>query len=138
MNPSHDRAFKPSDRMLRQFAALWVLFFGAVAWRAFARQQVILAEVLAVAAVTVGPLGLVWPRLIKPIFVTWMMLAFPIGWTVSRIVLGALFYGLFTPLALVFRLRGRDELGLRPRPGPGSYWSPKPAMTDKLRYLRQY
>src|SRR5262245_37443513 len=138
MNPLHDSALKPSDRMLRQFAALWILFFGAIAWRAFARQQMVLAEVLAVAALTVGPLGLAWPRLIKPIFVTWMMVAFPIGWTVSRIVLGALFYGLFTPLALVFRLMGRDELALRPKPGPGSYWSAKPTMTDKSRYLRQF
>ena len=44
-----------------------------------------------------------------------MVLAFPIGWTVSLVLLGLVYYGLFTPIGLVFRLVGRDALQLRPR-----------------------
>ena len=39
-----------------------------------------------------------------------MVLAFPIGWTVSQVILAVMFYGLFTPIGLVFRLIGRDPL----------------------------
>ena len=42
-----------------------------------------------------------------------MIAAFPIGWTISRLMLAALFYLVFTPMALVFRLMGRDALHLR-------------------------
>ena len=38
-----------------------------------------------------------------------MIVAFPIGWAVSHIMLAALFYGLFTPVALVFRTIGRTH-----------------------------
>ena len=58
-----------------------------------------------------------------------MVLAFPIGWTVSQVILLLMFYGLFTPIGLVFRLIGRDPLHrarrrrrrivLDPQAGPG-------------------
>ena len=87
---------------------------------------------------TVGPLGLVRPRLVRPIFVAWTVLAFPIGWAVSRLALAAVFFGVVTPIGLAFRLIGRDPLRLRPEPGRPSYWEPRPATADPARYLRQY
>ena len=75
---------------------------------------------------------------VKPIFVGWLVLTFPIGWTVSNLMLAILFYGVFTPLGLVFRLRGRDLLGLRRREGVESYWAKKPEVTDMKRYLREF
>jgi len=96
-----------------------------------------LALVFALVAVTVGPLGLIWPRAVKPIFVGWMALAYPIGWLVSRIVLGIIYYGLFTPVAVFFRMSGRDALRLKRAPQAASYWQPKPRALDKAHYFRQ-
>jgi Saxitoxin biosynthesis operon protein SxtJ len=129
--------FNPSDRMLRQFAGLWIVFFGAIAFRQFQHNRPTVAAVVAVLAVTVGPMGLFLPRWIRPIFVGWMTAAYPIGWVVSRIVLGTVFYGIFTPVALVFRLIGRDTLALKPKPAADSYWHSK-AGAEKAQYLRQY
>jgi hypothetical protein len=67
-----------------------------------------------------------------------MVLAFPIGWTVSRLVLAAVFYGLFTPIGLVFRLMGRDPLARRPPHDVVSYWTEKPDRADVRRYFRQF
>jgi len=139
MISSKNAIFSPSDRVLRQFAAIWIVFFGLMAMRReFHNHQHNLALVLAIMAVTIGPLGLIWPRAIKPIFVGWMALAFPIGWLVSRVILGILFYGLFTPVALVFRLKGRDPLGLKPQPDATTYWHVKPQAADNSQYLRQF
>jgi hypothetical protein len=125
--------------MLRQFAAIWIVFFGAVAaWQGFHHHRQMLAIVVAIMAVTIGPVGVAWPNAIRPIFVGWMTLAYPIGWTVSRIVLGAVFYGLFTPIGLVFRMMGRDELGLKRQAQAATYWQPKPRPADKAQYLRQF
>ena len=44
------------------------------------------------------------------IYVGWMILAFPIGWTISQVILVVMFFGLFTPIGLIFRLLGRDPL----------------------------
>jgi len=134
-----DSPFNPTERMLRQFSGIWVVFFGALAaWQEFHHARPTLALALAVLAVTLGPLGLVWPRIMRPVFVGWMALVYPIGWTVSRIVLGIVFFGLFTPVAWIFRMKGRDELRLKPQPHATTYWQAKPQADDKAQYLRQF
>jgi hypothetical protein len=125
--------------MLRQFAGLWLAFFGGLAaWQGIMRGRVGLAVGLAVLALVVGGLGLIRPALIRPIFVGWMVLAFPIGWAVSLVLLGLVYYGLFLPIGLAFRLAGRDALQLRPRPGASTYWTPRTAPADVRRYFRQF
>jgi hypothetical protein len=50
----------------------------------------------------------------------------------------AMFFGLFTPIGLTFRLLGRDTLRRARRPELESYWEPKPASTDLRRYFKQF
>ena len=133
-----DLPLRPNDRTLRQFAAIWIVFFGGLA-----AYQGLLADrpgwgiALAAASLIVGPIGLLWPQAIKPVFVVWIVAAVPIGWTISLVLLGALFYLIFTPLGLFFRLIGRDPLGRTPKPNFDTYWTTKPAMAP-AQYFRTY
>jgi len=139
MSSSFGNPFKPTDRMLRQFSVLWIVFFGATALvQQFYHDRHLAAVVLATLAVTVGPLGIIAPRAIKPVFVGWMAIAYPIGWLMSRIIVGIIFYGLFTPVAFLFRFIRRDELGLRSKPQADTYWQPKQSARDQADYLRQF
>ena len=129
----------PDNRMLRQFAALWIAFFAAVAVaQEFYHHRHVLALVLGILAATVGLIGLLWPRVIKPIFVGWMVLVFPIGWIISQTILAIVFYLIFSPIASLFRIIGRDALALKPRRNLASYWILKPKPKDKSEYLRQF
>lgn len=134
-----DLPLNPSRVMLRQFAWLWLGFFIALAlYQGFVKGHTNAAAVLGALALTVGPIGLARPEWLRPIFIAWMILAFPIGWTLSQLMLGAMYYGLFVPVGLVFRLVGRDALGLKRGAGGGSHWSPKPMPADVRRYLKQF
>ena len=134
-----DIPFHPTRATLRQFAGLWLTFFGGLAlWQGLVRGHTDLASFFAVLALTLGPLGLIRPGWMRPIYVGWMVLAFPIGWTISQVMLALMFYGLFTPIALVFRLIGRDPLHRARRPGVESYWTPKPAPADLRGYFKQF
>lgn len=134
-----DIQFKPARATLRQFAGLWLLFFGGLAlWEALVRGRIGLASILALLALTVGPVGLARPEWMRLIYVGWMILAFPIGWTVSHVILAVIFYGLLTPIGLVFRFLGRDPLHRTRRPELESYWAPKPTPTDLRRYFKQF
>lgn len=129
----------PTTKMLREFAGLWLIFFGGLAaWQGFREQHTTAALVLAIVAVGVGVPGLIAPRLLRPIFVAWMMLAFPIGWVVSHVLLGLVFFGLFLPVGLIMRLAGRDALMLRRRSDASTYWLPKPAPAHVRQYFRQF
>ena len=50
---------------------------------------------------------------LRPLNNLWMHFGLILGMVVSPVVLGIIFFGLFTPLALFMRLCGRDELRLK-------------------------
>lgn len=127
----------PSRRTLRQFAALWIVFFGGMAaWKAAAGSTK-LGYTLAALALTVGGIGLASPRTVRSIYIGWMILAFPVGWLISRVVLCAVYFVVFLPIGVWFRLIGRDPLALK-RPAGETYWTEKPSAEDASRYFLQY
>ena len=56
-----------------------------------------------------------------PLNKLWMRFGLLLGMIVSPIVLGIIFFGLFTPIAMLMRLGGRDELRLKFRQ-KASHW----------------
>ena len=122
---------------LRQFAGLclavgsalvvWRLWRGGTGWSAS----------IAGLFLIVGAVGAMAPRAISWIYTGWMTAVFPIGWTISRLVVAAMFYLLFTPVALFFRVTGRDALRVHRQPRE-SHWVPKRQPDRMETYLRQY
>jgi len=60
-------------------------------------------------------------ELLLPFNKLWMRFGFLLGLIVSPIVLGFIYFGLFTPISLIMRLVRRDELRLRLK-NRTSYW----------------
>ena len=60
--------------------------------------------------------------LLKPIYVVLMLAGFPVGWLVSHVVLAFFYFGILTPLGLLFHLLHRDQLHLGWQPDISSYW----------------
>ena len=113
---------RPSTRTLRQFGALFLIVFTVTAGlRVWRGDMGALTIAIAATGVAVGLVGLVRPNAIRYVYTGWMIAAFPIGWTISRVIVTLLFYVVFTPFALLFRLLGRDALRLRSRT-PTTYW----------------
>ena len=66
--------------------------------------------------------ALVLPRSLGPVFRLWMAVGHALGWINTRIALGGIFYGLFTPIGLVQRfLLGKDPMRRRFEPTADSY-----------------
>jgi hypothetical protein len=134
-----DIQFKPTNKVLRQFALAWLVFLMAgAAHQWLKRGHPTAALVLGTLAIIVSGPGLLWPRTIRWIYVGCMMVAFPVGWVVSHIMLVLMFYCVITPVALFFRLRGRDLLRRAPPRDSESFWTAKTLPQDVRRYFRQY
>jgi len=97
-----------------------------------------LAGALAALAVLCALFSWLAPAANRPIFVGLSLLAFPIGWVLSQLMLGLLFFGLITPVGLALRLLGRDPLQRRQRPELPSYWQDARPEVSKERYFRQF
>ena len=74
-----------------------------------------------IAGIVVGLVAIAAPGLLAPLNKAWMKLGELMGRVVSPLVLGVIFFVLITPVALVTRLFGRDELRLK-KTDASSYW----------------
>ena len=133
-----DVTFRASPRVLRQFAVLTLLILGG--WGAWTlwRGSTQLGVAALTIAVVVGVVGLVRPQAIRWLFGAAMVVAFPIGWVVSQVLLLSLFVVVFTPIGFVFRLMKRDPLQLRTDALADSYWEPLPETVAPERYFQQF
>jgi hypothetical protein len=130
--------WNPNRKQLRQFAGIWFPAFCALVGWSIVRKigywhQV---EVGWAIAGIISIAGLVFPPLIRPIFVGLILLTYPIGWVVSHVLLGLIFYGIVTPIGIILRLIGHDPLQIN-APLGNSLWKSPTGKTDPASYLRQ-
>ncbi len=98
-------------------AALFGLLFPWLRERPFPLWPWIAAGVLVVPALAA-------PTVLAPAYRAWMAVGSVLGWINTRILLGAVFFLLVTPIAVVMGLAGRDPLRRRFEPRGGTYRVP--------------
>ena len=101
----------PSRKDLMFFGAVFPVFFGVIASVVyFALEAQVLATWIAGVAGTVTAVFFIIPPLRVPLYLGWIYLAFPIGWTVSHLLMLMVYFVVLTPIGLVMRLLGRDPM----------------------------
>jgi hypothetical protein len=138
----------PDARTLRQFGWIalgaFALLGALVAWRGglfgfdFGAATWTVATALWSLGALSGLLSMVAPRANRPLWIALTVVAFPIGYVVSVALMGVLFFGVLTPVNLVFRLIGRDALQRRFDPAARSYWIERSGDVPLERYFRQF
>ncbi len=110
----------PSER---RFGALFTVVFSlAGIYGHFVKDwssEVVIG--LFVASLVVAVVAIVIPAALAPFNKAWFQLGLLMGKVVSPIVLGLIFFGMLTPVGIIGRLLGRDELRLKKAPVT-SYW----------------
>jgi Saxitoxin biosynthesis operon protein SxtJ len=128
----------PTTRELRQFAGIWFPVFWLIVAAVLARSGSPRAAITAaVVGIVVGAIGLARPRFIHPIYLIWMYLAYPIGFVVSHLLLGVIFYLVLTPVGLLMKIFGYDPLQRRLGTA-ATYWVRAEPATNKNQYFRQF
>ena len=93
----------------------------------------------------VGLVGWLHPPLVRPLFIGLTLITFPIGLLVGELAMLLVYLLAFVPLAVVFRLLGRDALQRRDRTPTGtttgtadnSFWQPRKPVSKNETYFRQ-
>lgn len=131
--------WRPSNRDLRVFAVVQLIVACVAAWMLHRRWHWDFVA-FGLVIVSLGGLvvGMITPQILRLPFVVWMLAAFPIGWFMSHVLLGIVYYGVVTPIGLILRLRGRDSLQLKPQADASTYWIVRPRASAPSRYFRQF
>jgi saxitoxin biosynthesis operon SxtJ-like protein len=130
--------WNPDRRELRQFAVLCVVIFGLIGVDCLLRRGSLPAAAIFEAIAAAGVVGYFRPSFLRPVYVAWMAVAWPIGWTVSHLLLLLVYYLVLTPIGLVMRLFGYDPLNRRFDRSVESYWTPHDPGAEASRYFKQF
>ena len=125
----------PSDRQLRQFGVICIFAFPLLAAIWIAGTSAIVVGL--VLGATLAILGLVAPKLLKPVFIAVTVVTFPIGLIVGELILLMIWFGLFLPMAVVFRIIGRDVLKRRTSTDVDTFWVPRTPPRSVRKYYQQ-
>lgn len=139
----------PGRRTLRLFGrytGAFVVLLGAwVCWRHTLLGMHFSAETtktLSVSLWSAGAamflLGIVQPQWLRWVYIAMNVVAFPIGWVVSHLILFVVFYLFFVPLGIILKLIGRDALHRKPDTDAKTYWIDHSPPRSAKGYFNQY
>ncbi len=134
-----DLNLNPSKKDLRWFGVMFAVFAGIVGviaiWQFDAPTA---AKWIWIVGVSIGVLYYILPPFQRYFFVGWMLLAFPIGWVISHLILGVVYYLILTPIGLVMKLLGHDPMQRKIDREADTYWQAHKPTTEPGRYFRQF
>ncbi len=139
---------RPDERTLRQFGFIAVAGFAglaAIAWfevLIFSFGLGVAREPLAIAFAAVaglsGVFSLVYPKANLPVYVGMTIATYPIGFVLSYLIMGTLFYLIITPIGLLLRLFGTDPMERRILPDAETYWADAAPVRPRSSYFKQF
>jgi hypothetical protein len=136
--------FRPAPHILRQFAYIAIVGVPLVALLILKLCGVF--EWSHPAMLAAAGVGLVQALLFMlgvkivthAVYVVLMVVAMPIGFVLSHVLIAAIYYLVITPIGLIFRLIGRDAIGRKLDPKAASYWVVRGAVRAKASYFKLY
>jgi hypothetical protein len=133
------KSLKTAKRDLRKFGLLVGFVFAALGTLAWARGRGYY-PFLFVPGATLMFVAAAFPLSLKYVYLGWMFLAFVLGFIMSHVILGVLFFLVITPIGLVARLAGKDFLRTKLERNAKSYWIPRErrASAPPHEYERQF
>jgi hypothetical protein len=105
----------------RKYGFFFTFVFAVAAAYFYNAASMSWAYTFAVSSVIFLGVTVVKADILLPLNKLWMRFGLLLGMIVSPIVLGIIFFGIFTPIAVLMRISGRDELRLKFNKKP-SHW----------------
>jgi len=135
-----DINFNPDKKKLRLFGIAALVAATVISLFLYQFKGLNLKWVVPVftAGFVIFTLSLISVRLTRMIYIVLTAITMPVGIVVSFIVLTIFYFLLLVPLALVFRIAGRDPLCRKFEPGAKSYWQRRQRTEDSEHYFHQF
>lgn len=134
----------PGKKELRSFGAIFLAGFVLIGlvkyfwpFERVLTQNKTVGFWLIVLGVIVGAIGLTGTKLALPFYWLWLGIAFVMGNIMSRIIITAIYFLVFTPMRFISSLAGRDKLQLK-KPATDSYWLDISLPKEVEKYERQF
>jgi len=130
------KKIKSRKRDIRNFlftiGSVFLIIAGILFWKEKTSYQLV-----AVIGFFLLSSGIVMPKVFKPVYLIWMIFALAIGWVMTRLILGLLYFLIITPIGAIPRLFGKQFLELKWDPSKRSYWNVRDSKDLKKRHYEK-
>ena len=132
--------WNPSRKELRVFAIIALIAAILVSFLLYLFRELGLEWIVVISSigVVIFLTGFVSLKATRLIYVGLILATLPIGLAVSFFLLAAFYFGMLTPLAMLFRLTGRDSLNRKFDSDIDSYWITHHQPDNLDRYFNQF
>jgi hypothetical protein len=121
IRPPSEKSFGITFAVACSLLAAWLYWRKGLVW--WPRGLVAAAALFFITALTA-------PRLLRPLNSLWLKLGLLLHRIINPVVMGLLFFLVFTPAGFIMRLLGKDLLRLRRDPDAKTYWISRSPETD--------
>ena len=111
----------PTNRKFGLFFTFIFLIFGTFF---LYKNMIFIFYILIIFSAILFLFSIIKPEVLLPLNKAWMMFGFLLSKIIGPIIIGLIFFVIFTPISLISKLFGRDELFLR-NTKKISYWKIK-------------
>jgi len=115
---------RTDNKAIRDFGILIGIILLIIAGILFYKERASYELIIFFGIAFIG-LGLGKAIILKPFYSIWMYFAVVLGWLMTRLILGLLFYIVVSPISLILRLFGKEFLDLKTSSLNRSYWNYK-------------
>jgi hypothetical protein len=130
----------PSRKELRNFATIALIASAIISLLLYVLKGLAIqwVAIIFAAGFIIFISSLVSIKITRIIYLSLILVTFPIGYVVSFILLAAFYFLLLTPLGLFFRLIGRDSLCRKFDLNAKSYWLSRQSPKNLDSYFHQF
>lgn len=123
----------PSNKVFGFFFSF--IFFALASYLCW-KSYFVFATIIITLSVCIVVVSITKSSILLPFNILWIRFGLIIGSIISPIILGVIFFFVFTPIAFMFRLFKRDELNLKIYKNKSS-WKYKEEVIDKKSFFYQ-
>jgi heme/copper-type cytochrome/quinol oxidase subunit 4 len=128
ISPPSEKSFGITFAVVLALLSAWLLLRkGLASWALF----------LFILAMAFLGAAFARPILLSPVNRAWFSLGLILHRIVNPVVMGLLFFLVFTPTGMIMRLMGKDLLRLKRIPKESTYWIHRDAKTDPLTNMKK-
>ncbi|MBF0361072.1 MAG: hypothetical protein HQK49_08680 [Oligoflexia bacterium] len=136
-NTANSLSLGPTKKEVRKFGYLFSFIFFIIISMNYYSTNMISTFTYAFGGICIlfFFMATVTPSQLKPVYKTWMLFGKALGWVNMNIILILIFYIIFTPIGLIFRIFRDDTLSLKYDRNAPSYLS---KMSISRLYKKQF
>ena len=128
-----------TPKQLRTFGIALSILLAIIGLINFLKGNITFYQWLWGVAIVVFLITITVPIVIKPVYRTALFFAHILGWINTRLILGIIYYFIFTPISIVFKIIKKDPLDRKFDKQAKTYWNINfQKIENKGQYLKQF